>query len=217
MKTNCEKHIYETENPAKVRVVEIYEVDRYEPRICNCQEECETTIEEIKECCKIYVPKGDYRDLTTFEINYDDLTGKTLEEDREIFQKKLDEEFGKDVYEAFVLGAYIHSGTAFSVNKTGNHVCRFDSSQLGFIGLKKGIDDYYSAEHPDHVADMLTAAWEGQFNEYFVYDNLTEDMTYDDQAEPEHLVTSSYKEARAFYDKMKEKYGVDFDNAQVIY
>ena len=217
MKTNCEKHIYETENPNKVKVVEMYEVDRYEPRICNCQEECETTIEEIKECCKIYVPKGDYRNLTTFEINYDDLTGQTLQEDLEIFQKKLDEEFGKDAYEAFVLGAYIHSGTAFSVNKTGNHVCRFDSSQLGFIGLRKGIDDYYSAEHPDHVANMLTAAWEGQFNEYFVYDNLTQDMTYDDQAEPENLVTADYKEARAFCNKMKEKYGVNFDNAQVTY
>lgn len=217
MKKNCEKHMYETENPDKVKVVETYEVDRYEPKVYNCQEECESTIEEIKECCKIYVPRGDYSNLTTFEINYDDLTGKTLEEDREIFQKKLDEAFGKDMYEAFVLGAYIHSGTAFSVNKTGNHVCRFDSSQLGFIGLRKGVDDYYSAEHPDHVADMLTAAWEGQFNEYFVYDNLVGDMTYDEQGEPENLITADYDTARTFCDKMKEKYGVDFDNTQVIY
>ena len=217
MKMNCERSTYEIKNPKVIRVVETYEIDRYEPRICNSQEECERTLEDIKECCKIYVPKSDYRNLTTFEINYDDLTGKTLEEDREIFQKKLDETFGKDMYEAFILGAYIHSGTTFSVNKTGNHVCRFDSSQLGFIGLKKDIDDYYSAEHPDHVADMLTAAWEGQFNEYFVYDNLTENMTYDDQAELEHLITSDYKKARAFCDKMKEKYGVIFDNAQVIY
>lgn len=63
---------------------------------------------------------------------------------------------------------------------------------------------------------MLTAAWEGQFNEYFVYDNLVGDMTYDEQGEPENLITADYDTARTFCDKMKEKYGVDFDNTQVI-
>jgi len=195
----------------KVKVVESYELDRYTPRIVgNCQAECEMVVSEIKECCKIYVPKGDYKCLTNFEINYEDLNGASLEEDRQIFQKKLDEAFGKDEYEAFVLGAYIHSGTSFSVNKEGNHVCRFDSSQLGFIGLKKNTEDCYSAEHADKVAEDLTAAWEGEFMEYQVIDNLTDDVET-------AMVTADYHDATEWCDKAKEKYGVNFDNVEPLY
>lgn len=117
MKKNYEESMYETENPKIIRVVETYEIDRYEPR----------------------------------------------------------------------------------------------------INLKKDINYYYSDEYPDHVANKLTACCEDQFYEYFVYDNLIKDMTYDDQAKPEYLITSDYKKARIFCDKMKEKYGVNFDNAQIIY
>ena len=201
-----------------VKVTETYDEPRYMPRIWgNCEWECENTINEIKECCKIYVPKGDYKNLTTFEIDYDELTGKTLEEDREIFQKLLDKEFGEGEYEAFVLGAYIHSGTAFSVNKTGNHVCQWDSSQLGCIGLKKNVEDMYSAEHPDKVADMLTAAWEGEFNEYQVIDNLTDECALDDNGDYVSIVTADYKEAQEWCKKVGEKYGISFDNVTPIY
>lgn len=57
-----------------------------------------------------------------------------------------------DEYEAFVLGAYIHSETSFSISKTGDHRCRFDSCNLGFIGVPKGTN-------PDKIAEELTAAW----------------------------------------------------------
>lgn len=201
-----------------VHVTETYDEPRYMPRIWgNCEWECENTVNEIKECCKIYVPRGDYSDLTTFEIDHDDLTGSTLEEDREIFQKKLDEEFGKDEYEAFVLGAYIHSGTSFSVNKEGNHVCRFDSSQLGFIGLKKNVEDYYSAKHPDHVADMLTAAYNGEFNEYQVIDNYTDECVVLDNGDYESLTTCDYKEAQEWCEKMEKKYNISFDDVNPTY
>ena len=53
-------------------------------------------------------------------------------------------EIGEE-YEAFVLGAYIHSGTSFSISKTGDHRCRFDSGNLGFIGVPKGTN-------PDKIA-----------------------------------------------------------------
>lgn len=195
----------------KVKVVESYELERYTPRIIgSCQSSCEMVMDDIKESCKIYVPRGEYKWLSNFEMNYDDLTGNTLEEDRQIFQNKLDEAFGKDEYEAFVLGAYIHSGTAFSVNKEGNHVCRFDSSQLGFIGLKKNTEDCYSAEHPDKVANDLNAAWNGEFNEYQVIDNLTDDIE-------DSIITADYDEARKWCDKAKEKYNIDFDNVEPLY
>ena len=213
---NIEKVLDET--TGKVKVTETYEEPRYSPYICgDCDFMCNDTVDNIKECCKIYVPRGDYKDLTTFEINYDDLTGKTLEEDREIFQKKLDEEFGEGEYESFVLGAYIHSGTSFSVNKTGNHVCRFDSSQLGFIGLKKNVEDYYSAKHPDNVANMLTAAYNGEFNEYMVYDNYKDQIAIDENGEPESLITADYDEARKWCEKMEAKYNISFENVNPTY
>ena len=207
-KENREVSKYETENPDTIRVSETYEIKRYEPHAYYSQSECDMTVDEIKDCCKIYVPRGDYSNLTTFEINYDDLNGETLADDLAIFQNKLDEEFGKDEYEAFVLGAYIHSGTAFSVNKTGNHVCRFDSSQLGFIGLKKNVEDIYSAEHPDKVAEMLTAAWNGEFVEYIVYDNYNDEVV-------NSIITSDYNELNKWFNDVKTKYNVSFDNIQV--
>lgn len=76
-----------------------------------------------------------------------------------------DNEFGEGKYEAFVLGAYIHSGTSFSISKTGDHRCRFDSCNLGFIGVPKSMN-------VDEIAEELTAAWEG---EYKGYDNLLDD------------------------------------------
>lgn len=216
--TKLNDNIHKELKDGMVHVIETYDEPRYTPRIWgNCECECENTINEIKESCKIYVPRGDYKGLTTFEIDYDELTGKTLAEDLEIFQKLLDKEFGKDQYEAFVLGAYIHSGTSFSVNKTGNHVCQWDSSQLGFIGLKKNVEDCYSAEHPDKVAEMLTAAWEGEFNEYQVIDNLTDECAVTENGDYESLTTCDYKEAQEWCDKMEQKYGISFDNVNPIY
>lgn len=191
-----------------VKVTETYDEPRYSGYISgDCRDICDDIIENIKEDCKIYVPKGNYKDLTSFEINYDDLTGKTLEEDREIFQKKLDETFGKGEYEAFVLGAYIHSGTSFSVNKTGNHVCQWDSSQLGFIGLRtdEAKTDYgWSANHADDLARELTDCWEGNYYEYMIIDNLTNETV-------ESEIMSNYNLIQKFTKSALEKYNVNFD------
>ena len=122
----------------KVEIITTRTVDRYTPRIDGrCDWICEDTVENIKSDCKIYVPRGEYSHLSTMSMDYNELDGATLEEDLAIFQKELNRQFGVGKYEAFVLGAYIHSGTSFSVNKSGNHVCRWDSSQLGFIGLRR--------------------------------------------------------------------------------
>ena len=202
-----------TETMDKVKVIATYELDRYEPRILgSCDYACESAVEDIKESCKIWTsPRRDYSMLTNVELDQDEiLTGTTLAEDLDNYQNYLDTTFGEGEYEAFVLGAYIHSGTAFSVNKCGNHVCRFDSSQLGFIGLKRNSDDYYSAKNPDHVADVLTAAWNGEFSEYQVIDNLTNDVI-------DSIVTADYHEAQTWCSEAEDKYHVSFDNVDPIY
>ena len=75
----------------------------------------------------------------------------------------------------------------------------------------------YSAEHPDKVADMLTAAWEGEFNEYQVIDNLTDECALDDNGDYVSIVTADYKEAQEWCKKVGEKYGISFDNVTPIY
>lgn len=219
-KTNFNHKTELNETGNKVLVTDTYEVDRYTPCIIgSCEAECEATIDEIMDCSKIWTSqKGNYKTLTNVELDPNEIfTGETLEEDRLNYQKFLDDTFGEGEYEAFVLGAYIHSGTSFSVNKTGNHVCQWDSSQLGFIGLKKNVEDIYSAEHPDKVANMLTAAWEGEFNEYQVIDNLTGECALDDNGDYVSIVTASYKEAQEWCEKIEKKYGISFDNVTPIY
>lgn len=203
----------------KVQFIETYETDRYEPLIYNCQYMCEQTVDEIKNSCKIWTSqRGDYSSLTNVDLDPNEIfTGSTLEEDRQNYQDFLDKTYGKGEYEAFVLGAYIHSGTSFSVNKEGNHVCRFDSSQLGFIGLKKNVEDVYSAEHPDKVAEMLTAAWEGGFYEYQIYDHATDDIALDENNEYVSIVSCDYDEVQKWREKVEEKYHVSFDDIYPIY
>lgn len=215
MKNNYNKEVTLLDEKT-IRVVEQYDCPRYRGYVSgNCQFECEEAVNTVKEDCKIWVkPTGDFSSLITFNIDSDKLTGKTLAEDLEIYQKLLDEEFGKDKYEAFVLGAYIHSGVSFSINKCGNHVCCFDSSQLGFIGLPKNEADAGCpsnlASNAEKIAESLTAAWNGEFVEYGVIDELSSDTI-------ECLVTADYDEARAFRNKMLEKYGIDFDEIKVQY
>lgn len=215
MKNNYNKEVTLLDEKT-IHVVEQYDSPRYRGyAFGNCQLECEQVVNEIKEDCQIWVkPTGDFSSLITFNIDSDRLTGKTLTEDLEIYQKLLDEEFGKDKYEAFVLGAYIHSGVSFSINKCGNQVCRFDSSQLGFIGLPKNEADARCtsnlASNAEKIAESLTAAWNGEFVEYGVIDELSSDTI-------ECLVTADYDEARAFRNKILEKYGIDFDEIKVQY
>lgn len=215
MKNNYNKEVTLLDEKT-IHVVEQYDCPRYRGYAYgNCQFECEDVVNTIKEDCKIWVaPNSDFSNLTTFNIDSNQLTGKTLIEDLEIYQHLLDEEFGKDKYEAFVLGAYIHSGTFFSINKCGNQVCRFDSSQLGFIGLPKNEADAGCpsnlASNAEKIAESLTAAWNGEFVEYGVIDELSSDTI-------EYLVTADYDEARAFRNKILEKYGIDFDEIKVQY
>ena len=213
-KENYNEHRLLDEATGRVKVTETYDLPRYRGRILSgCEYECEAVVSDIKEDCKIWTSqRSDYSILTNVELDPNEIfIGNSLSEDLEYYQKYLDRTFGKGEYEAFVLGAYIHSTTSFSVNKCGNHVCRFDSSQLGFIGLRKDKSKaHYSAENPDEVAEQLTAAWNGEYSEYEVIDNLTDDTV-------DCLVTADYKEYQDWCVKAKEKYNVDFSEINPIY
>lgn len=197
------------ETTGKVEIITTRVIDRYTPRIeGRCDWYCDDVVDEIKRVCKIYVPRGDYTSLSNFDMDYDKLDGETLSEDLAIFQNELDSQFGKGKYEAFVLGAYIHSGTAFSVNKCGNRVCRWDSSQLGFIGLPVNPDEYYDSEHPDNVADELTHAWNGEYCEYQIYDELNEDIVDS---------CMSAETPSEWIESAEKTYHVSFDDVEPMY
>ena len=204
------------ENPNRVVVTETYEIPRYTGRIYGgCDWYCEDVVAGLKNDCKIWTRKGkDYGSLCNiweedYEL-YDFLTGN-LKEDLEIFQKKLDRKFGVGKYEAFVLGAYIHSGTVFSINKCGNRVCQWDSSQLGFIGIPVADG---KAENADEIADVLTDAWEGSFYEFQVIDEMTGDCM-DENVFGVH--SGSLEVERKWKEETESKYGIDWDSVETIY
>ena len=187
-KTNIRRHKKLNEVFGKVvHVTEEYDLPRYEMRVRDdCSDECEMAIEDIQNHCKLWVKSRDYSNLTNVEGDFDDLAS---------YQKFLDREFGKGKYEAFVLGAYIHSGTSFSISKTGDHRCRFDSGTLGFIGVPKGTN-------LAKIAEELTAAWEGEYEGYEIYDNLTDDYV-------DSICDYDYKNLKKWKEEAREKYGVE--------
>ena len=197
----------------KVEIITKNTIDRYTPRIDGCCNWiCEDVMNEIKHDCKIYVPRGNYSHLSTMSMYYKELTGD-LTADLKLFQKELNRQFGVNKYEAFVLGAYIHSGTSFSINKCGNHVCRWDSSQLGFIGLPKDKNHKhfaYTADNPDLVAEDMTNAWEGYFSEYQIYDELNEEVV-------DSCVMAGFHTDNQWIESVENKYHVSFDGVEPIY
>lgn len=180
-----------------VHVVEEYDIPRYEMRVRdNCSYECEMAIEDIQYCCKLWVKSCNYSNLTNVKLDEDEVfEGKSLAGDLAGYQKFLDNKFGEGKYEAFVLGAYIHSGTSFSISKTGDHRCRFDSGTLGFIGVLKGTN-------PDKIAEELTAAWNGEYEGYEIYDNLTDDYV-------DSICDYNYKNIKKWKEEARKKYGVE--------
>ena len=166
-----------------VHVVEEYDIPRYEMRVRDdCSDECEMAIQDIQNHCKIWVKSRNYSNLTNVEGDFDDLAG---------FQSAI----GEGKYEAFVLGAYIHSGTSFSISKTGDHRCRFDSEPLGFIGVPKGTN-------LAKIAEELTAAWNGEYEGYEIYDNLTDDYV-------DSICDYDYNSLKKWKEEAREKYGVE--------
>lgn len=190
----------------KVRVTEVYDIPRYSWRLLNdCEEECNRIIEDIKEECKFCVMVRDYRSLTNVDLDEDNIFTKTsLQVDLKRYQKFLDDEYSKGEYEAFVLGAYIHSGTSFSISKEGDYRCRFDSGQLGFIGVPTDTDAVYNVSNLDFIARCLTATYNGEIVEYQIIDELTGEVEAS-------ICDFDYDTIKQWQKVASEKYGVTFN------
>lgn len=176
----------------------VKEIPRYEG-ICNySQAECEMIAEDFKEINKVWTIKHNREGFDSLDTKEDwEPEGNSVYEDIESFQKYLDETYGKDKYEAYALGAYIHSAVSFAFNKGEDNRCRWDSGTCGFVGINKELN-----VDLNQYASQLSDAWNGWVYVLEIWDNLNDEVV------DEILSTESYKAISEWKDKMKEQYGI---------
>lgn len=176
----------------------VKEIPRYEG-ICNySQTECEMIAEDFKETNKVWTMKHNREGFDSLDTKEDwEPEGNSVCEDIESFQKYLDETYGKDKYEAYALGAYIHSAVSFAFNKDEDNRCRWDSGTCGFVGINKELN-----VDLNQYASQLSDAWNGYVYVLEIWDNLNDEVV------DEILSTESCKAISEWKDKMKEQYGV---------
>lgn len=176
----------------------VKEIPRYEG-ICNySQAECEMIAEDFKEINKVWTIKHNREGFDSLDTKEDwEPEGNSVCEDIESFQKYLDETYGKDKYEAYALGAYIHSAVSFAFNKGEDNRCRWDSGTCGFVGINKELN-----VDLNQYASQLSDAWNGYVYVLEIWDNLNDEVV------DEILSTESCKAISEWKDKMKEQYGV---------
>lgn len=188
----------ELENDNVVKTVkEIYE-PRYEGYCEYDEAETDLVVEDFKENNKVWIGKNreGFEKLATDESWEPE--SKSVESDIDLFQKYLDETYGKDKYEAYALGAYVHSAVSFAFNKSDDTRCRWDSGTCGFVGISKELKVDLS-----RYASNLSDAWNGSIERLYVYDN------YEDEPVDEITSLSTQKEINEWKEQMKEKYGVE--------
>ena len=176
----------------------VKEIPRYEG-ICNySQAECEMIAEDFKNLNKVWTMKHNREGFDSLDTKEDwEPEGNSVCEDIESFQKYLDETYGKDKYEAYALGAYIHSTVSFAFNKGEDNRCRWDSGTCGFVGINKELN-----VDLNQYASQLSDAWNGYVYVLEIWDNLNDEVV------DEILSTESCKVISEWKDKMKEQYGV---------
>ena len=182
-----------------VQVTEVTEIPRYQGFEEYDDAACECVREDFVEQNKVWITDREREGFKgVFDTGEDwEPEGKSVEDDIESFQKYLDETYGEGKYEAFALGAYIHSNVSFSITKGPDNRCRWDSGTVGFVGLNKECN-----YNPDVLASQLSDGWNGWIERIYVWDNYEEDVV----DEVSSLDTN--EEIRAFKDRMKEQYGV---------
>ena len=176
----------------------VKEIPRYEG-ICNySQAECEMIAEDFKNLNKVWTMKHNREGFDSLDTKEDwEPEGNSVCEDIESFQKYLDETYGKDKYEAYALGAYVHSAVSFAFNKGEDNRCRWDSGTCGFVGINKDLN-----VDLNQYASQLSDAWNGYVYVLEIWDNLNDEVV------DEILSTESCKVISEWKDKMKEQYGV---------
>lgn len=200
-----EKELVISNSPVPmIKVTHIYERPRYEGRInYDSHWYCKDVIDNLLNSVKIWTPCSDFSTLCNVEINDDIFTGN-LEKDLEIFEGYISKEYPGEEYNAYVLGAYIHSSVSFSISKEGDHRCKFDSGQLGFIAIPKDKDMFYNSSSINKIVKDLDDAWNGYYVEYYVYDNFLDEIINSN-------ITSSLDNIEKYKAECKTKYGVTFD------
>lgn len=182
-----------------VQVTEVTEIPRYVGYEEYDEGTCECVTEDFVEQNKVWITNSEregFRGVLDTGEDWEP-NGKSVEDDIESFQKYLDKEYGEGKYEAFALGAYIHSNVSFSITKGPDNRCRWDSGTIGFVGLSKECN--YDT---NVLASQLSDAWNGWIERIYVWDNYDEDVV----DEVSSLDTT--EEINAFKDRMKEQYGV---------
>lgn len=188
----------ENDNTVKT-VKEIYE-PRYEGREYYSQAECELIFEDFKEHNKIWTAKHSREGFDSLDTkeNWEPEAGKVVE-DMESFQKYLDDTYGKDKYEAYALGAYVHGSVSFAFNKGEDTRCKWDSGTCGFVGINK---EMYNGVDLNDLASQLSDAWNGAVSVLEVWDN------YEDDVADEILSTEPMSVINDWKERMKAAYGV---------
>lgn len=187
----------------EVEVTTTTVMPRYEARISTLDFRFyEKEADRFKENYPMTIFHNEYSTLNSFEFgDIDDDETYSLED----YQKALDKAFGENKYKAFILGAYIHGATSFSISEGGDNRCRWDSSNLGFIGIPIEI-----VKDINSIANELTDIWEGNYFEYGIFDNLENVMV-------EGILSSkSYREDE-YIKELENKYNVNFENVDIEY
>lgn len=71
-------------------------------------------------------------------------------------------------YRVYVVYAYIHGGVSLSLSRHGEHSCRFDTSNTGYILIKRknGLTDSKAFEIAQHILDDWNQYLNGSYYEY---------------------------------------------------
>lgn len=172
------------------------ELPRYEGYEVYSQAECDFIAEDFKANCKIWTMKNSREGFEMLDTKENwEPDGNSLQEDLESFQKYLDEEYGKEKYEAYTIGAYIHSAVSFSFLKGPDTRCRWDSGNIGFIGIPVQYEN-------DFKANILSDAWNGNISVLEIVDNLTEDVV------DEIYSTENWNTIQKWKEDVKNRFGV---------
>ena len=198
----------------KIRVTTIEEKDRYTGRVVYDQANVDLEIEDFKANNKCWTKENTRNGFDCLDTGEDwEPRAGNLSEDLTHFQLYLDKTYGKGEYEAFALGAYIHSGVSFSISKSEDNRCHWDSGTIGFIGIPKCSVDYWNKrEHGiNEYAHLLSDMWNGELGEICVYDNYNEEVV------DSCWTTDPIAEINEWKAQMKEQYGVDNFDEEINY
>lgn len=173
---------------------------RYEGFCKYSEWECEMVMNEFTDNNKVWITSHEHEGFKGVMDTKEDWEPEceSVEKDIESFQKYLDETYGKDKYEAYALGAYIHGSVSFAFNKGDDNRCRWDSGTVGFVGIAK---DMY--EDLNNLANELSDSWNGWIQEIGIWDN------YEEEVIDSILSTESITCRNEWKAKMKEQYGVE--------